>query len=149
MDPLVRFERVTCRYGREPVLVNVDLEIGAGEFVGIVGPSGSGKTTVLRAIAGTVCAPLFGPHPTSLPKSTDDARASALVSTTWSSGLSSVLTVRRTSNPTRTSRVTTPRVAPSLSSPSRSSMSCGRIRLPLSRVTGPRKLMTKSLAGSS
>ena len=36
MDPelLVRFDRVTCRYGREPVLVNVDLEIGAGEFVG-------------------------------------------------------------------------------------------------------------------
>jgi ABC-type Mn2+/Zn2+ transport system ATPase subunit len=54
MSELVRFERVTCRYGREPVLVNVDLAIDEGEFVGVVGPSGSGKTTLLRAIAGTV-----------------------------------------------------------------------------------------------
>jgi ABC-type Mn2+/Zn2+ transport system ATPase subunit len=54
MDDLVRFDRVTCRYGRDPVLVNIDLEIGAGEFVGIVGPSGSGKSTLLKAIAGSV-----------------------------------------------------------------------------------------------
>ncbi|MGQ0668255.1 MAG: metal ABC transporter ATP-binding protein [Actinomycetota bacterium] len=54
MNELVRFEKVTCRYGREPVLVNVDLSIREGEFVGIVGPSGSGKTTLLRAIAGSV-----------------------------------------------------------------------------------------------
>jgi len=51
---LVRFERVTCRYGREPVLVNVDLSVAEGDFVGVVGPSGSGKTTLLRAIAGAV-----------------------------------------------------------------------------------------------
>jgi ABC-type Mn2+/Zn2+ transport system ATPase subunit len=54
MDDLVRFDRVTCRYGRDPVLVNVDLEIGSGEFVGVVGPSGSGKSTLLKAIAGSV-----------------------------------------------------------------------------------------------
>ncbi|HEX6330583.1 MAG TPA: metal ABC transporter ATP-binding protein [Actinomycetota bacterium] len=59
MSELVRFETVTCRYGQEPVLVNVDLSIAEGDFVGVVGPSGSGKTTLLRAIAGTV-RPLAG-----------------------------------------------------------------------------------------
>jgi ABC-type Mn2+/Zn2+ transport system ATPase subunit len=54
VNELVRFERVTCRYGREPVLVNVDLSLSEGDFVGVVGPSGSGKTTLLRAVAGAV-----------------------------------------------------------------------------------------------
>jgi len=54
MNEIVRLEKVTCRYGREPVLIDVDLAIREGEFVGIVGPSGSGKTTLLRAIAGAV-----------------------------------------------------------------------------------------------
>lgn len=54
MNELIRFDRVTCRYGKEPVLVNVDLAVSEGDFVGIVGPSGSGKTTLLRAIAGVV-----------------------------------------------------------------------------------------------
>jgi peptide/nickel transport system ATP-binding protein len=34
------------------VLVDVDLEVRAGEVVGIYGPSGQGKTTSLRALAG-------------------------------------------------------------------------------------------------
>lgn len=54
--PLVRLDAVTCRYRRtqEPALVDVDLTISRGDFVGIVGPSGSGKTTLLRVILGTM-----------------------------------------------------------------------------------------------
>lgn len=59
MKELVRLDKVTCRFGREAVLVDVDLSIREGEFLGIVGPSGSGKTTLLRAIAGAV-PPLLG-----------------------------------------------------------------------------------------
>jgi ABC-type Mn2+/Zn2+ transport system ATPase subunit len=51
---LVRFDRVTCTYGIEPVLVNVNLTVNEGDFIGIVGPSGSGKTTLLRTVMGTV-----------------------------------------------------------------------------------------------
>lgn len=51
---LLRLEKVTCRYERDPVLVNVDLAVHEGDFLGVVGPSGSGKTTLLKAIAGSV-----------------------------------------------------------------------------------------------
>jgi ABC-type Mn2+/Zn2+ transport system ATPase subunit len=54
VNDLVRLERVTCAYRGEPVLVNVDLAVEAGAFIGVVGPSGSGKTTLLRAITRTV-----------------------------------------------------------------------------------------------
>ncbi|MGH9021989.1 MAG: metal ABC transporter ATP-binding protein [Acidimicrobiia bacterium] len=58
-EMLVRLERVTCRYGPEPVIVNVDLTVEAGDFVGVVGPSGSGKTTLLRTIMGMM-SPIVG-----------------------------------------------------------------------------------------
>jgi ABC-type Mn2+/Zn2+ transport system ATPase subunit len=54
VSTLVRLERVTCAYDRTPVLVGADLEVGEGDFIGIVGPSGSGKTTMLRALLGAV-----------------------------------------------------------------------------------------------
>ncbi|MBI4729572.1 MAG: metal ABC transporter ATP-binding protein [Acidobacteria bacterium] len=54
MGELIRFERVTCRYGAEPVLSEVDLSVPAGGFLGVVGPSGSGKTTLLRAVTGAI-----------------------------------------------------------------------------------------------
>lgn len=63
---LVRLDRVTCRYGSVPVLVNVDLTITSTQFSGIVGPSGSGKTTLLRVLLETM-APVSGTvrrHPT-------------------------------------------------------------------------------------
>lgn len=54
VESLIRTDRVTCGYGGAPAIVNVDLTLDPGDFVGIVGPSGSGKTTLLRALLGTV-----------------------------------------------------------------------------------------------
>ena len=53
VDGLIRLDRVTCSYGADPVLVDIDLQVGADQFTGIVGPSGSGKTTLLRVLLGT------------------------------------------------------------------------------------------------
>ena len=52
--PLVELRGVTCRFGGEPVLADVDLAVAPGQFTGVVGPSGSGKTTLLRAVTGSV-----------------------------------------------------------------------------------------------
>ena len=48
--PMVRFQKVSKRYGPLVVLNELDLEVSAGEMVTIIGPSGSGKTTVLRTL---------------------------------------------------------------------------------------------------
>ncbi len=38
--------------GEVPVLKDINLQIGEGEFVGVVGPSGSGKSTMINMITG-------------------------------------------------------------------------------------------------
>ena len=38
--------------GEGPLQLDINLEIGQGEFLAITGPSGSGKTTLLRLLAG-------------------------------------------------------------------------------------------------
>ena len=48
----IEFSDVTVSLGGRDVLANVSLEIGAGEFIGVLGPNGSGKTTLMRAILG-------------------------------------------------------------------------------------------------
>jgi cell division transport system ATP-binding protein len=50
-QPIVRFEGVSMRYGREPeVLKDVSFELERGSFHFLTGPSGSGKTTLLKLI---------------------------------------------------------------------------------------------------
>lgn len=52
-DALVSVEGATFGYDSAPVLTDVDLVVGATDFVGVVGPSGSGKTSLLRLLLGT------------------------------------------------------------------------------------------------
>ncbi|MBC8026846.1 MAG: ABC transporter ATP-binding protein, partial [Steroidobacteraceae bacterium] len=48
----IALDQVTKRYQDQPVVNDVSLEMGEGEFFVLLGPSGSGKSTLLRAIAG-------------------------------------------------------------------------------------------------
>jgi putative ABC transport system ATP-binding protein len=54
--PLVEIENLSKVYRKGsqevPVLRELNLAVGAGEFVALMGPSGSGKTTLLNLIAG-------------------------------------------------------------------------------------------------
>src|ERR1700704_2716869 len=52
--PLLEVKDLVVRYDKAVLLNGVSLQVGEGEFVGVVGPNGAGKSTLLRAISGLV-----------------------------------------------------------------------------------------------
>jgi D-xylose transport system ATP-binding protein len=50
--PLLQLRGVSKAYGAVQALSNVDLEVYAGEVVGLVGDNGAGKSTLIKSISG-------------------------------------------------------------------------------------------------
>jgi len=51
-DVVIRAEGLTKRYGTTVAVDHIDLDVQAGEIVGILGPNGSGKTTTILMLLG-------------------------------------------------------------------------------------------------
>src|ERR687886_323227 len=50
--PLLQVSALETAYGASQVLFGVDLQVAAGEVVGLLGRNGMGKTTLVRSIMG-------------------------------------------------------------------------------------------------
>jgi branched-chain amino acid transport system ATP-binding protein len=50
--PMLQIERVTVRFGGLCAVDALDLDVFAGELIGLIGPNGAGKTTVFNLITG-------------------------------------------------------------------------------------------------
>jgi len=50
MPAVIRTEKLTKSYGSHRGIVDVDLEVQAGEVFGFLGPNGAGKTTTIRTL---------------------------------------------------------------------------------------------------
>jgi branched-chain amino acid transport system ATP-binding protein len=51
---MLSIDHLNAGYSAIPVLRDVSIKVGAGQFVAIVGPNGAGKTTLFKAISGIV-----------------------------------------------------------------------------------------------
>lgn len=65
---IVSMENITFRYTEVPILHNLNLSVGDGEYVLLTGENGSGKSTLLKLLLGELqpqegCVSLFGRSP--------------------------------------------------------------------------------------
>src|SRR6478609_1303360 len=51
-EPLLRTRGLTVSYGSVKAVDDVDLDVHAGEVVGLIGPNGAGKTSLLDGVSG-------------------------------------------------------------------------------------------------
>ena len=54
MPPILRFDRISKRFGAVVVADAIDLALAEGEALGIIGPNGAGKTTLFGIASGTL-----------------------------------------------------------------------------------------------
>lgn len=54
MSPILKVENLAVRFDGQPVLQNLNFELGKNENLAVIGPNGSGKTVLLRALTKTV-----------------------------------------------------------------------------------------------
>lgn len=50
--PAIEVRGLTVRIGDQSLLEDIDLDVEAGEWLGLIGPNGAGKTTLFRALLG-------------------------------------------------------------------------------------------------
>ena len=50
----IEVENLTVSYGPVPALLDVSVQIPAGQLIGVIGPNGSGKSTLIKSILGFV-----------------------------------------------------------------------------------------------
>ena len=86
MTPVLEATGISVSFGGVHAVVDVDLEVGEGQLVGLIGPNGAGKTTFIDAITGFVRSrgrvDLDGHDLTRMPP---HARALAGLARTWQS----------------------------------------------------------------
>jgi len=51
---MLELQGISAGYGGLPVLRDITLRVGAGDFAAIVGPNGAGKTTLFKTVSGIV-----------------------------------------------------------------------------------------------